>query len=452
MSSRNPYHLCEEIFIEPFDENFIIYIPTRKIAMFADRHLADAFINLRDRLFSIDDDPNALMSELLDILKLNHDVQQGTLEHITKFRGAPKPTSVTLFLTTTCNLRCSYCCVSAGDRVSKSMEPETAYRGIDFIIKNAREQQTGSIYVGFVAAGEPTVNWTTLTCAYEYASKQAKYNDLTLVTSLKTNGVMSSSKTQWVVDRIDEIQISFDGLPAGSGADRISISGIDSTSHVEKTLRFFDSKDKAYKIRVTVPKHRISTMAESIAYICERFRPKMIQVEPAYQMGRYESSPNSETTEFLQQLRESIKISKGFGMPIIFGGTNIDSLNNHFCGISTDEFSLSAAGNVTACSTASTEDDPLAQEFFYGRYDGHGYSFDMDTLDALRARSVEEREYCRGCFAKWHCGGECHYKLLSLSSVENFTGTERCRIVREIIKDKLADRIESTGGQVWIGR
>ena len=101
MNSSDAYRLSEEVFIEPIGEKFIIYVPTRKIAVLADKHLADAFKKLREGLFSIDEDPDGLMSELLNTLGLHQAQQESNAKHITKFQGAPKPKSVTLFLTTT---------------------------------------------------------------------------------------------------------------------------------------------------------------------------------------------------------------------------------------------------------------------------------------------------------------------------------------------------------------
>jgi len=97
-----------------------------------------------------------------------------------------------------------------------------------------------------------------------------------------------------------------------------------------------------------------------------------------------------------------------------FSGARAGALLNHFCSVSKDNFCLSADGNVTACFEAFGEDNPCAGAFFYGRpaADGMGYVFDQAVLDHLRAQAVENREYCRGCFAKWSCGGDCYYKWI----------------------------------------
>ena len=92
---------------------------------------------------------------------------------ITTFSGDPKPTAVTLFLTTACNLRCTYCYASAGDTPTRVMPMEVAQRGIDFVIANALELGRPAIEIAYHGGGEPSVNWKTLTGSYDYAREQA---------------------------------------------------------------------------------------------------------------------------------------------------------------------------------------------------------------------------------------------------------------------------------------
>jgi len=62
-----------------------------------------------------DDDPLAFLMEL-------EIVDGGPEPHpITQFVGTPEPTLLTLFLTTACSLRCTYCYASAGDTPVRSM-------------------------------------------------------------------------------------------------------------------------------------------------------------------------------------------------------------------------------------------------------------------------------------------------------------------------------------------
>ncbi|MBI4557786.1 MAG: hypothetical protein HY706_09390 [Candidatus Hydrogenedentes bacterium] len=82
------------------------------------------------------------------------------------------PTSVTLFLTNRCNLRCTYCYAEAGEFEGVEIAPEVYRAAIDLVVRNA--QRAGRRpRIALHGGGEPTVAWKTLvgaldkkTCAF----------------------------------------------------------------------------------------------------------------------------------------------------------------------------------------------------------------------------------------------------------------------------------------------
>ena len=135
---------------------------------------------------------------------------------ITNFTGDPEATSVTLFLTTTCNLRCTYCYAAAGDTPAKSMTMEIARRGIDFVAANARRKGVPSLEINYHGGGEPSANWKVLTGSLDYA--RAKAAELGLEpprASSATNGVMRDDQIDWIIANLNGgVSVSFDGLPS----------------------------------------------------------------------------------------------------------------------------------------------------------------------------------------------------------------------------------------------
>jgi uncharacterized protein len=135
---------------------------------------------------------------------------------------------------------------------------------------------------------------------------------------------------------------------------------------------------------------------------------------------------------------------------LFFSAARVGLLSNHFCGVSQDLFALSPHGNVSSCFEVFSENNDHADEFFYGRPDNDdGYHFNLDTLNRLRHQAVEHKPFCEGCFAKWHCAGDCHHKSRSVSGEQEFQGSDRCHITRELTKDQILDRIQSAGGLFW---
>jgi uncharacterized protein len=71
------------------------------------------------------------------------------------------------------------------------------------------------------------------------------------------------------------------------------------------------------------------------------------------------------------------------------------------------------------------------------------------VLNNLRDLSVQQREFCQGCFAKWTCAGDCYHKALTISGPGEFQGSDRCHITRELTKDQLLEKIAASGGLFW---
>jgi uncharacterized protein len=440
--------LTTEVFVIPVASNrFLIYAPLRRAAFIGNSAVVNLIADLKAKTFA----PSEATEDAIEFLRRLQLIDAGPdHEPIETFTGTPEPTAVTLFLTTVCNLRCTYCYASAGEHPVKSMSLDTAKRGIEFVVQNALKRGSSSFEVGFHGGGEPTVLWTVLTEANCYAKQRAAETGLRVHTSSATNGVMTESQTDWVIKNLDSVTLSFDGLPAAQDKHRLTVLGQGSSNIVLRTMRRFDEAGYKYSIRMTVTADNIPLLPESVEFILKNHKPDAVQVEPSYQLGRWRGAPSAETAAFIDAYRVAQARAQVLGREISYSAARAGTLTNHFCGISRDGFSLSPDGNVSACFEVFAEDLPWADHFFYGRpTNGGGYEFDDRVLGRLRSQSVEHRDYCSGCFAKWSCAGDCYHKSLSTSGSDEFQGTERCHITRELTKDQILGRIAASGGLFW---
>jgi uncharacterized protein len=448
-SPCQPSELTAELFSIPLSDAFVVYAPLRKAAFLANAELVNRIADLKDGRADLENDQT---QELLDFLRRLEIVDGGPEpQPITHFSGSPQPTKITLFLTTTCNLRCTYCYASAGDTPIKSMPLDVAKQGIDFIIANAVALGRESIDLDFHGGGEPTLNWPTLTGAFEYARSRTREHGIDVHASLATNGFLPDAKIDWIIDHLNGVSLSFDGLPQVHDSNRLTVLGHGSSARVIHTIRRFDERNFNYGLRLTVTHDLIQYMAESVEYICQNFRPRRIHIEPAFQLGRWQSAPSAETQAFIDAYRAASTCAERYGWEIYFSGARLGLLTNHFCGITQDSFALTADGNVSACYEAFLESLPHAKKFLYGSYDQQTqqFRFQLPVLNELRRQSVDQRSYCSGCFAKWSCGGDCYHKSLVVNGDGEFAGTDRCHIIRELTKDQLLNRIELSGGLFW---
>ena len=449
-SATLPAACQTEINVIPLDvDRHLIYAPLKRAALVGNAAVVN-FLAARQSGVATnpEDDPDGALTDLLRGLAML-DAEPEPLP-VTNPQGTPQPTAVTLFLTTACNLRCTYCYARAGDTPVRSMALDVAKRGIDYVAQNAVETGAGCIEVNYHGGGEPTANWRTLTGSLEYAQARAAELGLELTASTATNGVLRDDQIDWIVKNLHGASVSFDGLPEVQDAHRPTAGGEGSSARVEHTLRRFAEAGFPHGIRVTVTADQIARLPDSVEYICANFEATRIQVEPAYQMGRWRDAPSAETAAFIDAYREAQSRAAALGKEIFFSGARVGLLTNHFCGITQDSFSLSPDGNVSACFETFSEDEEWAPVFFYGKpEEGGGYAYDLARLEHLRAQSVENRDWCKGCFARWTCAGDCYHKALTVGGKEVFEGSDRCHIIRELTKDQILARIAQSGGHFW---
>jgi uncharacterized protein len=448
MSSPAP-RVTAELFVIPVRDAYLVYAPLRRAAFLASAAVVNGIADLQEGIF---DESPAERRDLLELLR-RLEIVDGPEEvrPITTFRGDPRPTSVTLFLTTACNLRCTYCYASAGDTPTRVMPLEVAQRGIDFVIANALARGEPAIGIDYHGGGEPSVNWKTLTGSLDHARRRAADSGLEVHAGMATNGVLADHKIDWIIANLEGVSLSFDGLPEVHDANRLTVLGQGSSGQVLHTLRRFDAADFDYGVRLTVTREHIPKMEASIRYLCAHFHPRSIQVEPAYQLGRWRDAPSAETEEFIAGFRAAQAAARSFGQEIEFSAARVGQLSNHFCGITQDSFCLSADGNVSACYETFLEENEWAGTFFYGSYDEArgNYRFNLPVLNHLRQQTVEQRPFCQGCFARWTCGGDCYHKALTVNGAGEFAGSDRCHIIRELTTDQILAKIQQSGGLVW---
>jgi uncharacterized protein len=450
-----------DIFAIPLeDEAYLVYAPLHGVAFAATKGLVTALPSVpagkpvEAERTGEDDRPGASGDSGADASVAAFAREAGLLKTppspVTRRTGEPSPTEVTLFLTTACNLRCTYCYASAGDTAATYMTMDVAKRGIDFIVDNAKRQGAPYAGVNYHGGGEPSVHWNLMTESLAYARERA--GDLDVIAASAGNGVFTDRQIDWMIANLNGgMSLSFDGLPEVHDKHRPTVQGKGSSPRVMRTMRRFTEADYPYAVRLTVTAEQIPLLPDSIEFILSNFTPKRVQVEPAYQLGRHEGKPDAETEDFIVAYREAQARAARFGHELIYSAARVGTLTNHFCGITQDNFCLSPSGNVSSCFEAFSEDNEFADVFFYGSQGpgSDGYTFDMDALDRLRGLGVEQRSFCDGCFAKWNCAGDCYHKSLSANGRGEFAGSQRCHITRELVKDQLLTRIAGSGGLIW---
>ena len=369
-----------------------------------------------------------------------------------------RPHEVTLFPTTRCNLRCIYCYADGGTR-SVDMKWEIAQAAIEFVIGNAKAVGRDDFIVGFHGGGEPTVNWKLIRQATIYARQRAEELGLDVKIHCATNGVMSPSQRDFVVENFTGINISFDGPEDIQDRQRPLANGDGSFARVMETIDHFQETRFPFGVRVTLTEESSARLCEIVRFFHDRC-PQLDQlhVEPVWQCGRCRTTgerPPSEE-QFIAHFIEAYELAQKLGFSLFYSGARLDVLTNKFCAAPGDGFSVTPEGFVSSCFEVADPTDQRAELYHYGRYDeGLGkFTIDQERVARLRRLRVENIPQCQDCFCKWHCAGDCLAKALPGTRPDDHVGSPRCSLNREITRFQL-ERVasgESAAGNAMQGK
>ncbi len=357
------------------------------------------------------------------------------------------PYEVTLFLTSRCNLRCRYCYAEGGTR-SEELDWEICKAGIDFAIESSLETNRKDFLLGFHGSGEPTMAWDNMKRSVLYAHEQGEKNGLKAVIHTATNGVLNDEQRAFIVKYFSGVNVSFDGTEDIQNHNRPFANGQGSFDKVFESLKYFDQQNFNFAIRVTVSNTAVVRMKEIVEFLGNSLPAlREIHIEPLWLCGRClttgETPPSPE--DFIVNFRQATEAAKELGLSIKYSGARLHTITNRFCGAPGEGFSVLPGGAVTSCYEVCESDDPRAELFHYGKYnyDTKKFEFDQNKINRLRKLSVENIAFCKDCFCKWHCAGDCLSKALSTFSTDGHNGSVRCTINRELTLYQIKDMIEA---------
>jgi uncharacterized protein len=434
------YRLTTEFFAIPHrQDTYILYSPLKQIVMLANEGMVDLVASLRDGTFEEVNGENMDAMQLL----IDSGAVNGPPDEPPRHESLEQwqPTEVTLFLTNSCNLRCTYCYASAGE-YRGSLDMPTALAAVELVVHNALELGKPEFRVSYHGGGEPTLAWETLTSSAERAEELAARHGLGYSLNLATNGVLPSWKVDWLVRHIHEFSISYDGPAWVQDRHRPTAAGRGSAETVEATLRHLDSHGASYSVRLTVTEESVNHLAEIVAYLLRRYSPQVVHLEPLFAQGRARSkglsAPHAQA--FIENFRKAREVAASRGMDLYYSGARSEVITDTFCGVPEGSFNVTPEGLITSCFEVCHPEDQLADRFFYGGRDEATGSFEVSRgkLAALANHTVRERPECNHCFCKWHCAGDCIAKnMMSDRHPGENLKAARCIINQELTRDQI---------------
>jgi uncharacterized protein len=361
------------------------------------------------------------------------------------------PTSLTLLPTFNCNLRCLYCYASAGERIGPVMDPEIAKSAIDFIVENASKLKRKKILVGLHGGGEPLLekNRPWIDYIFDYARQRAKEHDLKFFANAVTNGTHNQEKLKWIVNNFNNINLSFDGPKDIQNRQRPKVGNKPSFDEALACVKYFEevraqgNDNFTYGIRATITEDSVERMPEILKFFASISKNKGFHLEPSFECGRCKKTNTKSPVpnKFLEKILETQEVARKLGVEVYYSAGDIEKVGITFCGSSGSNFFVTPQGYVTTCFEACREDHPASHVFFIGKYSSSEkrFIFDEEKINKLKSRTIENIPFCKYCFAKYNCSGDCPAKIFEQSlDIFNPSNNWRCIINQGLLKEKLA--------------
>jgi uncharacterized protein len=430
-----------EVFVIPYRGQHIIYFPFRYTIMLGNA----ALVNVVEKARRGDESALRRLPELIGDGRnsVRFEPPEEQLPCVRPPLSAFAPVSVSLLLTEECTLRCRYC-YARGGKSAKEMPWDTVTGVIDEIFKNAVSAGLDTVTVNF-HGGDIGAAWPLFVNTREYLRDKEYRHRVRVVTSVGINGVFAPEQRAWLTQHIDSATLSLDGPPDIHDCYRRFPDGSPSSSFVLDSVQYFDKVKFNYGIRTTVTARSTARMEEITRYLCENSATKNIKIEPMYPRGRANGMASlvPDSQEFVDHFRKAREIASAFGRRLHYSGARLEVLTNVFCKACGDSCVVTPAGDITSCFEVTDPEDPLADVFFFGRYDRkrRALAINEERRRGLHALSVLDKEKCRDCFCKWHCAGDCPAKALYTKTLGYQGPPDRCYINRELTKDQLAEAL-----------
>ncbi|HMG86546.1 MAG TPA: radical SAM protein [Terracidiphilus sp.] len=328
----------------------------------------------------------------------------------------PAPTAISLNVAQSCNISCSYCYADEGRFGGHElmMSRDVASASIDRLLESNHGQR---VTVGFIG-GEPFLNRPLIHWTVDYATNRAKEVGATVGFSVTTNGTLLNSE-------------DLDLLRAHSFAVSVSLDGGSEVNDRERHSRngesVFERSVERLRPLLRLPGRARITARATITRLDMRI---LERITPLFESGFSEvgvsplrTSPREELAlrhddwpvflgEMVRAAEDELQQLPHLGT-LRFSNLAIALKQLHAgyckplpCGSVANYVSVSARGEYFTCHR--TVDDP---RFFLGNTSRGLLS--EPRIEFLRARHVDTQQPCRGCWARYLCGGGCHAEVLS---------------------------------------
>lgn len=196
-------------------------------------------------------------------------------------------------LTYNCQMRCNYCSFESEEKGGEARSL-TADDAIAYVRKAMRDILTNELLTGkrpplqviFTGGGEPTYDWALFQTVVSHIVEMARRNDIEYSVEITTNGMLSEEQIAFIAGNVNQVMLSFDGLPDTQNANRRVGGRAASFEIADRSIRAFNKYGTRLFLRSTIWQKDFERMTDMAKFVCANYDFADWSVMPAMPQGR----------------------------------------------------------------------------------------------------------------------------------------------------------------------
>lgn len=309
---------------------------------------------------------------------------------------------ISLVVTRDCNLWCLYCFARWWE-FSQYMNFDKAKSLIDQVLKNKNIKKLKITFFWW----EPTLNFKLIKEVVEYC-KSLK-NNVSFSYHITTNGVTNENVRDFLIENKIWITISSDGANDIQDTNRPLKLGWWSSTYLEKSIKYLISKNKIFKIRVTITNETVDKMVDTVEYF-HKLWCQIIHIEPMNTSWRWDKLTPPTPAAFIKNFSLCLDYAKDKNMKLVNSTyLNLATPSYHYCWSAVwDKVILTPDGTLSACFEVQSKNEKWWELFcIWEQTENWELNYKLKNQEKLSELSVDSFKQCTNCFAKYICSGWC---------------------------------------------
>jgi len=342
--------------------------------------------------------------------------------------------SLTIILTSACNLRCKYC-YGGGEWIPQIMSFETAKKAIDFLVKNRSSSYLTIIFFG----GEPLMNFPLLEQIVNYCKSIQEKISVEFDYSITTNGTLVTERIATFFDNNNfHVNISIDGDKETHDRCRCDIHGQGTYDDVIQGISKIPLEKRTARGTITGKNTNVDELFHSLAAV--GFSNVHFEIVTSAEDGvKIDEKGVANYIACYKKLCDEaynlIVSGESNLKERIYGPIKDDleklskqTLRTHFCKAAKQYIAVDVDGKLYPCHRYIGKPQYSIGDII------NGFS---QSRERYIQTSIFTQNHCNRCWARYLCGGGCDNEAETLNNDIRVPIEIKCDIRKKMLYEGL---------------